>query len=319
MLDECEFDLVSVCTLPSTHRDVTVAAFAAGTNVLCEKPLALNLEEAKQMAAAAKRAGKFLTVGYENRFSEPAQYLKRFVVEGGLGRPVYTRAWLFCEFVWWGHAYNVMRSMCGGGTVTSGGIHALDLAMWISGFPTPTTVSATMAQTFPRKRGAAAPNRDVVDVYDVEDLASAHIRFADGSWMTLESAAGGIDIADPQVTSMNTVMGFLTAGEDATIQFGPLRVLKNDADGVIVDATPADVPDWDIPRAMVAEIAEVVAAVREGREPVVRSDEALILEQIRDAIYRSAAAGAEVSVTPIGNLADVSIAAPAAAAVGNAV
>jgi predicted dehydrogenase len=311
MLDKHEFDLVSVCTLPSTHRDVTVAAFAAGNNVLCEKPLALNLEEATQMAAAAKRAGKFLTVGYENRFSEPAQYLKRFAEQGRLGKATYTRAWLICEFVWWGHAYNVMRSMCGGGTVTSGGIHALDLAMWIAGFPEPTTVSASLAQTFPRKRGAAAPSEDIVEVYDVEDLASAHIRFADGSWLTLESAAGGIDAVDPTVTSMNTIMGFVMAGEDATIQFGPLKVLVNDADGAIVDETPSDVPEWDIPRAMNAEIAEVCAAVREGREPVVRSEEALVLEQIRDAIYRSAEAGAEVTVKPIGDLAEIEIAPPA--------
>ena len=310
MLGRHEFDLVSVCTLPASHRDITVEAFAAGANVLCEKPLAMNLAQAKEMAAAAERAGKFLTVGYENRFSEPAQYLRRFVADGGMGRPVYTRCWLYCEFPWWGHAYNIMSSLCGGGTVTSGGIHALDLAMWVAGFPTPTTVSATMAQTFPRKRRASAPSADTVDIYDVEDLATAHIRFADGSWMTLESAAGGIDALDPRATSMNTTLGFMMAGEDATIEFAPLHVLVNDENGAIVDATPTDVAEWNIPRAMLAEIADVVAAVREGRAPVVRSDQALVLEQIRDAIYRSARAGAEVSVAPIGDLADIAVAAP---------
>jgi predicted dehydrogenase len=309
MLHRHEFDLVSVCTLPASHRDITVDAFAAGANVLCEKPLAMNLDEAKEMAAAAERAGKFLTVGYENRFSESAQYLKRFVADGKMGRPVYTRCWLYCEFPWWGRAYNIMSSLCGGGTVTSGGIHALDLAMWVAGYPTPTTVSATMAQTFPRKRRASAPSAETVDIYDVEDLASAHIRFADGSWMTLESAAGGIDAfdPDPRAFSMNTTLSFMMAGEDATIEFAPLHVLVNDENGAIVDATPTDVPTWDIPRAMLAEIAEVVAAVREGRSPVVRSDQALVLEQIRDAIYRSARAGAEVKVAPIGDLADVAI------------
>jgi predicted dehydrogenase len=155
-----------------------------------------------------------------------------------------------------------------------------------------------MAQVFPRKRRASAPSADTVDVYDVEDLATAHIRFADGSWMTLESAAGGIDFIDPEATSMNTILGFMIAGEDATIEFAPLRVLVNDEHGSIVDATPPDVPGWDIPRAMRAEIADVVAAVREQRAPLVRSEEALMLERIRDAIYRSARSGAEV---PIGS------------------
>jgi predicted dehydrogenase len=312
MLAREEFDLVSVCTLPASHRDITVAAFAAGANVLCEKPLAMNLTEAKEMAAAAERAGKFLTVGYENRFSEAAQYLHQFVAAGKMGRPVYTRCWLYCEFPWWGRAYNVMSSLCGGGTVTSGGIHALDLALWVAGYPQPTTVSATMAQTFPRKRRASAPSPETVDIYDVEDLASAHIRFADGSWMTLESAAGGIDTLDPdpRTFSMNTILGFTMAGEDATVDFAPLRVLVNDESGAIVDATPPDVPAWDIPRAMLAEIAAVAAAVREGRSPVVRSDQALVLEQIRDAIYRSARAGTEVSVDPIGDLSEVVITAP---------
>jgi predicted dehydrogenase len=277
MLDKRDVDLVSVCTLPNTHRDITVDAFEAGTNVLCEKPLAMNLAEAEEMAAAAEKAGKFLSVGYENRFSESAQYLKRFVSEGSLGRPTYTRCWLYCEFPWWGKEHNIMSSLCGGGTVTSGGIHALDLAMWVADFPTPTTVSATMAQTFPRKRRASAPSENTVSVYDVEDLATAHIRFADGSWMTLESAAGGIDGLDPEATSMNTTLGFMMAGEDATIQFAPLKVLANDESGAVVDATPTDVPEWDIPRAMLAEIADVVAAVRENRQPLVRGDQALVL------------------------------------------
>jgi predicted dehydrogenase len=296
MLANHQFDLVSVCTQPISHRDITADAFAAGANVLCEKPIAMNLAEAQDMVAAAERAGKFLSVGYENRFSEPAQYLKKFVEEGSMGRPTYTRCWLYCEFPWWGKQYAVQAALCGGGTVTSGGIHALDLAMWVAGFPTPTTVSATMAQTFPRKRRASAPTEDTVDFYDVEDLASAHIRFSDGSWMTLESAAGGIDGLNPEITSMNTDLGFMMAGEDATVHFAPLRVYVNDEQGRIIDATPTDIPDWDIPRAMLAEIADVVAAVREGREPLVTGQQALVMEQIRDAFYRSAKAGAEVSL-----------------------
>jgi predicted dehydrogenase len=297
MLEAHEFDLVSVCTLPASHRDITVDLFAAGANVLCEKPLAMNYAEAADMLAASRKANRFLSVGYENRFSESAQYLKGFVDSGALGRPVYTRAWLFCEFVWWGRAHNIMRELCGGGTVTSGGIHALDLAMWLTGFPAPTTVSASMAQTFPRKRGAAAPTAETVDIYDVEDLASAHIRFEDGSWMTLESAAGGIDlILDSENISMNTELGLRIAGQDATIEFAPLRVLQNTDRGEIVDATPQDLPKWDIPRAMRAEIADVVGAVRDARPPLVRGEQALTLELIRDGIYRSAVAGAEVSL-----------------------
>lgn len=297
MFEAHEFDLVSVCTLPASHRDITIDAFAAGVNVLCEKPLAMNYAEAADMLAASRNADRFLSVGYENRFSEPAQYLKHFVDSGALGRPVYTRAWLFCEFVWWGRAHNIMRELCGGGTVTSGGIHALDLAMWLTGFPIPTTVSASMAQTFPRKRGAAAPDAEMVDIYDVEDLASAHIRFEDSTWMTLESAAGGIDlILDSENISMNTELGFRIAGEDATIEFAPLRVLQNSDRGEVVDTTPRDLPKWDIPRAMRAEIADVVGAVRDARPPLVRGEQAMTLELIRDGIYRSAAAGSEVSL-----------------------
>ncbi|CAN0465829.1 unnamed protein product, partial [Phaeothamnion confervicola] len=78
-------DAVSICTMPVSHREMTVAALDAGAHVICEKPTALDLEEAQAMQAAALRNGRLLTVGFNMRFLPAAQYLKRYVEDGGIG------------------------------------------------------------------------------------------------------------------------------------------------------------------------------------------------------------------------------------------
>ena len=65
MLEAQRFDLVSVCSMPVSHREIAVAALKAGAHVLCEKPMAMNRDEAQEMVRAAERAGRFVTVGFK--------------------------------------------------------------------------------------------------------------------------------------------------------------------------------------------------------------------------------------------------------------
>ena len=71
-----ELDAVSVCTWNSAHAPCAIAALNAGKHVLCEKPMAMNYEEAKKMIEARDKSGKILTIGYQNRFRKEAMYLK---------------------------------------------------------------------------------------------------------------------------------------------------------------------------------------------------------------------------------------------------
>ena len=290
LLENDRYDLVSVCTMPVSHHQIVTAALAAGANVLCEKPTAMNATEAAAMVAAARQAGRLLTVGFNMRFLPNAQILKRFVEEGRLGRPVSTRAWTFAtDIPWWGRHY--VKRLSGGGVLASTAVHILDLALWIAGNPEPVAASASMARIFPRKRATSAPSPEAAAAFDVEDTFGGHVRFADGSWLTLEGAWGW----DAPEYSYS----FEMAGDAATIRFEPLRIFA-ERDGAPFDMTPTVPSDGDWlqrwVRSIDAEVADVVVAVRECREPLVRDREALTIQAIVDALYRSADEGREVAV-----------------------
>jgi predicted dehydrogenase len=281
-------DLVSVVTMPATHRKIVVAALRAGNHVLCEKPMALSLREGLEMAAAARASGTTLTLGYNMRHMGSSRYLRSVVERGELGRVVCMRAWCLDDAVpAWGKHYS--RELAGGGVLMADAGHVLDLTLFVAGYPRPTTVSASATRVFPRKRAAAVPS-DQHDSYDVEDHASAHVRFADGTWLQLD-VAWGWDAPGPSYS-------FEVMGERAGLLHDPLRVMR-EIDGIVTDVTPAGVADIDWDASVRRELAAVVEAVRTGGAPVVAIEEALTVQAIIDACYRSVESGREVDVEPI--------------------
>ena len=79
--------MVSVTTPPHTHAEITSAAIAAGKHVLCEKPFALNLAQARELLSAAERAGVVHFMGNEYRFGTTQESLRRVVASGAIGDP----------------------------------------------------------------------------------------------------------------------------------------------------------------------------------------------------------------------------------------
>lgn len=286
LLANGEYDLISVCTMPNTHREIAVAALEAGAHVLCEKPVALDASEAAVMVAAARRAGRFLTFGLNMRSMPSAQYLKKLIGEGAIGRPLYTRAWtLATDIPWWGKHY--IKAISGGGVLASTAVHILDLSLWLLGHPQPVTASASLARTFPRKRGGTAPDQAAAASYDVEDLLSGHIRFADGTWLTLEA---GWSWDRPDYSYSCEIVGDL-----ATVQLDPLR-LMTEHHGVPVDRAPHGVGGTNWPQSVATGVTAVVDAVRQGTPPPIPMEQGLLLQRLIDALYRSAEIGREVAV-----------------------
>lgn len=295
-LDAHDFDLVTVCTMPVLHRQVTVDALGAGAHVLCEKPLAMNAAEGREMLDAARVADRLLTVGFNLRHTRSAQIMKRFVDRGGFGDPVYARAWgKASQIPWWGEHHR--RTISSGGALASTAVHLVDLALWLAGNPTPTTASASMRRLFPTKRGSTAPDERAAAAFDAEDLLSAHVRFDNGFWMTVE--ASWID-NKPSVAGVPSWDYSVDAiGERAQLQFDPLVMAVEDEHGEIMSAVdPEDVPGVSFPESTAALIRDVVESIRNSRPPVVRAEEALVVQAIVDAIYASAALDREVTVDP---------------------
>ncbi|WP_078379050.1 Gfo/Idh/MocA family protein [Sutcliffiella halmapala] len=86
MIDSEELDIVSVCTPNYLHAPVSIYASNAGVNVLCEKPMATSKEEADEMIAAAKAAGKKLMIAHNQRFVPSHQKARKLIESGEVGK-----------------------------------------------------------------------------------------------------------------------------------------------------------------------------------------------------------------------------------------
>ena len=296
LLEQHELDLVTVCTMPLHHMRMTVDAFATGAHVLCEKPLALSAAEGREMLRAAAAADRTLGIGFNMRFTPNARIIKRHIESGALGRPLYTHAWAkSSQIPWWGEHYR--KELSGGGALAATAVHFLDLALWFAGFPRPLTATASAAQVFPTKRRSTAPDADHAARYNVDDLLAAHLRFEDGFWMTLQGS--WIDNIPSHTDGSPSWDYSLDAiGENAQAVFDPPSV-RGERDGEIVELLPpGTASDVSFPPSVAALISETVGAIRDGGEAPVTGEQALVTQVITDAIYDSAAAGAEVSIDP---------------------
>ena len=88
LLADPEIDAVSVCAANFAHAEITIAALNAGKHVLCEKPMAVTLSECEAMVEAAKRNGKFLMIGHNQRLAKAHSTAKQLIDEGLIGRIV---------------------------------------------------------------------------------------------------------------------------------------------------------------------------------------------------------------------------------------
>ena len=271
--------------MPDTHRQIAVDALAAGANVLCEKPLAMSLADGEAMAEASRRANRFLTVGFNMRFGDCATQVKRLIGEGRLGAPVCARAFMLEDVVpWWGRHY--AKDVSGGGALNSTAVHVLDLVLWLAGMPRPLTATGSMATVYPAKRAAGTPSQRAAEEYTAEDMFTGHVRCEGGFWLTVE----GSWVWDIPGGSA----GFDLVGSRGQARFDPPAFFVEQPGG-IVDLMPA-AGENDFPTTVAREIASVVDAVRQGHAPLVRIEEALVVQGVVDALYRSAARGREVDV-----------------------
>ena len=131
LLKDESIDAVLVLTHNSEHCRITVDALNAGKHVMCEKPMAMNYEEAKKMIEARDKSGKILTIGYQNRFRKDSLYLKGLCEEDEFGEIYYAEATAIRRRAvpTWGVFIDEEKQ--GGGPLIDIGTHALDLTLFM--------------------------------------------------------------------------------------------------------------------------------------------------------------------------------------------
>ncbi len=86
LLADPEIEAVSVCAANHAHAEISIAALKAGKHVLCEKPMAISLEECEAMVAAAKESGKYLMIGQNQRLAKAHSKAKELIEQGAIGK-----------------------------------------------------------------------------------------------------------------------------------------------------------------------------------------------------------------------------------------
>jgi predicted dehydrogenase len=128
-----EIDAVIVSTPPSLHCDMTVAALDAGKHVLCEKPLARNLDECQRMIDAAKRNERYLATGFNYRFYPSVLKARELLDSGIIGELDHVRSYTGYSASAHNHEWLHEFDTMGGGTLRDNGIHLIDLTAYFLG------------------------------------------------------------------------------------------------------------------------------------------------------------------------------------------
>ncbi len=136
-----DIDLVSVCTPPYTHAEISINMMKGDVDVLVEKPMAVSLEECDQMIDVRNNTGKRLSVISQNRFTDPILKLKKMLDLNVSGKVVHVRVdsfwWRARSYydLWWRGTWEKE----GGGCTLNHAVHHIDILCWMNGLPTEMT------------------------------------------------------------------------------------------------------------------------------------------------------------------------------------
>ena len=287
-------DAVLITTPNRFHEQYAVAALEAGVDVLLEKPLAHTVESAERIAAAAREAEGFCMVGFNNRFAPPVELIKEFQEADRFGDLTHVEAnYVRRRGIPGRGSWFTNKEVAGGGALIDIGVHAIDLALYLLDFPTVTEVSGTARSQFGTREDYAYVEMWGDDVgpegFDVDDSASAFIRTEEGQTVSLEVA---------WATNRPTNDEFVLRGSEAGARFDrasdDLTVFE--ADGAGTDhLTDAEITTQsaDTHRAELGYFLDHVGGSAPERNTVA---EALTVQRVIDAIYRSAEEGTAVAV-----------------------
>jgi predicted dehydrogenase len=182
VLARLDIDAVVIATPNNLHPEIALAAFDKGKHVLCEKPVALSAERARQMADVARASGLVNMVSFVYRFNPAMRYLRHLVTKGFFGDIRHVRAQYLQQVPEVYLGWRSHRAQAGSGALGDIGSHLIDFARHLAG---EITAVSGMTETFLHER-AKRDNGDMV-ACDVDDAAAFLATFASGATGVFEA------------------------------------------------------------------------------------------------------------------------------------
>ncbi len=287
-----DVSLVVVSTPPNLHHEITMAALKAGKHVICEKPMAMNADQAREMTElASTRPGQLAIIDHELRFNPTWRRMKELVDGGFLGEIYHVNVLISSGFRhssqrpwnWWS------QKSAGGGLLGALGSHAIDALRWM--FGDIEAVCSTVATMVPERKdsitGEMRPN-------ETDDYVAFLVRFTPQEDRSMHGAAvlsalytsGGKN----QITAVGSKGTLVLDGEETLI--GAAGFNHQFEDMTLTDRAReiAIVPDNIWARSFYHLARETVQAIREERTEIAHAAtflDGLHCQQVIDAVIRS--------------------------------
>ena len=282
-----EVEAVDVCAPPFNHAEITCEAASAGKHVLCEKPMAMNAQEAEEMVKACREAGVKLGICSARRRFDPAVELaKRYITEGKLGKVYYTRSCLYRRRgrpgidILVNSKWFLDSSKAGGGALIDIGCYDIDVVLYLLGSPQPLAVSA---MTF---RGIGDhPPLDVP--FDVDEHSSVFVRFEGGVTSMFETA---------WASNMESGEDFIVLGTEGGLRLNPFTYYTK-MEGRHVAIKTDLFRGFVISRRMEILLNDFVRACLKDMAPKTPGEDGLKVMQIISMAYKSAEINREVDLS----------------------
>ena len=312
LLTRDDIDLIDICTPGDTHAEIALAALAAGKHVLCEKPLANSVAEAREMAAAAAEAqtrGVRAMCAFNYRRVPAVALMKQFIDSGRLGtirhvRAVYLQDWIVdpqFPLVW-----RLRKDVAGSGALGDIGAHIVDLTQFVTS-QSIQSVSA-LTETFIKERPlpsesaglAAAANGHGTGEVTVDDAALFLARLDGGAVATYEATRFATGRKNGLRVEINGSLGTLAFDfermnelefYDATLptaEQGFTRVLVTEPDHPYMSAWWPAGHLIGYEHSFTHEMRDLIEAIALGQDPTPSFADALQVQMVLDAVERSA-------------------------------
>ncbi len=210
-----KLDYIDICLPTFMHRDIAVKAMRMGFNVICEKPMALNYEQAKEMCDVAEETGKTLMIAHVLRFSNFHKMMYDCVKSGELGKAknvslVGNRSGLPMGANGW-----FRKDELSGGPVLDVSVHDVDLIQWF--FGTPKEVSAIGSK---------------INTTTAYDTISANWIYEDGMYVSVNVnyAIVGDEYDNPRMLRINFEKGHVITNKDVMVKVDVDKIIEDYAD-----------------------------------------------------------------------------------------
>ena len=281
LIDPEKIDVVHICVPHYLHPIISRYALEHGVNVLCEKPMSIDLKDGEFNVQLAKEKGLIYGIIFQCRYNDTSKMVKENLENGKLGKVISAR----CTLTWckpdsyyslsdWKGTWDKE----GGGVIIDQAIHSLDLANWFIN-DEPIEVQAHIAN-----RGHS--------IMEVDDTGEGFIRYKNGATLSFW-AMNNYGCDDPIEIRLYCEHGKVTMSyDDARIEFNDGTVLSTSqkSDGIYYEGGK---DYWGFRH--IRQIEDYYNAVLENREPFISGKEALKIQKLICAIYESGKTGKTIT------------------------